>query len=112
MRVRLAERERVVEQPSLHVDQQVVERALDRVEAVGHLLAGIAPRDRDALRRKIARPDLDPQRDAAQLVVGELEPGPQVVAVVDLHAQTVRTPLPGHRRWPRRARSPRSSSLR
>ena len=76
MAVGLAERDRVVEQGALHVGQQVVEHPLDRVEAVGRLLTGVAAGHGRALRLEVSRPELDPQRHAPQLLVGEFESRP------------------------------------
>ena len=97
MRVRIAERQRVVEQPALDVGQQVVERALDCIEAKRRLLPRVASHDRYMLGGQVARTDLDTQGHPAQLVIGELVPGSKVVAVVHLHTQTVRAPFLGHR---------------
>src|SRR6478672_11872806 len=92
VRVRLAEGNGIVEQPLLCRVQEAFDRAVGAVQAELLLLAGVATHDRDLVRLEVAEPEVEPQRDPTELAVGELEPGPQVVTVVDLHPDRLATP--------------------
>src|SRR6476646_2852001 len=82
--VRIAERDRVVEQALLQRIEQPFDRPVGSIEPELLLLAGVPPRDRDLVRLEVAEPEVEPNRDPTEFAVCGLVPGPQVVTIVDL----------------------------